>query len=121
MSFLHPLRCPLLLAALCALPGSSPAQEIPAQYASLYQSTQTLVTNYTATVNAGWDGTKPPVQFTGELYPATSVSMPPASFLQSTIIPYIDALQAEGAHTVKMSINFPVLYEPYLRFLRGRE
>ncbi len=120
MSFRSPLHALSSLAALfCALPFSSSAQEIPDEYASLYQSTQTILTNYTAMVNAGWDGTKPPVQFTGELYPATSVSMPPASFLQSTIIPYIDALQAEGVRTVKMSINFPVLYQPYYASASG--
>ncbi len=120
MSFLRPLHALSSLAALfCALPFSSSAQEIPDEYASLYQSTQTILTNYTATVDAGWDGTKPPVQFTGELYPATSVSMPAATFLQSTIIPYIDALQAEGVRTVKMSINFPVLYQPYYASASG--
>ncbi len=110
MRFLRPLRCFLWS---CALPLSAFAQSVPDEYASLYQSTQTLVTNYTTTVNAGWDGTKPPVQFTGELYPATSLSNPASGYLQSTIIPYIDALQAEGVHTVKFSVNFPVLYEPY--------
>ncbi len=97
----------------CALSASLQAQEIPGEYADLYQSTQTLLENYTATVNTGWDGSKTPVRFCGELYPATSLSNPPSSYLQSTIIPYIDALQAEGVHTVKFSINFPVLYEPY--------
>ena len=53
------------------------------------------------------------MQFTGELYPATSLSNPAPGYLQSTIIPYIYALQAMGVRTVKFSINFPVLYQPY--------
>ena len=97
----------------CVLPASSQAQEIPSEYTGVYQSTQTLLENYTANVNAGWNGARSDVQFCGELYPATSLSNPPSSDLQSTIIPYINALQAEGVRTVKFSINFPVLYEPY--------
>ena len=100
----------VLIACLCRARLQA---QVPDEYASLYQTTQTELTNFAATVDAGWDGSKPPVQFCGELYPATSVSAPPAAFFQTTILPYIDALQALGVRTVKMSINFPVLYAPY--------
>jgi hypothetical protein len=93
--------------------GAPVHAQAPSEYASLYTTMQTDLANFTGTVNAGWDGTKPPVEFCGELYPATSVSMPNADFLQTAIIPYLDALQALGVSTIKMSINFPVLYEPY--------
>ena len=87
--------------------------QVPSEYASLDATMQTDLTNFAVTVDAGWDGSKPPVQFSGELYPATSVSVPASNFLQTTIIPYINALQALGVKTVKFAINFPVLYEPY--------
>ena len=104
----------LTLLATCAFLPRTPAQaQVPDEYSSLYAAMQTDLTNFTATVNAGWDGSRPPVQFCGELYPATSVSVPVADFLQTTIIPYLDALQSLGVSTIKMSINFPVLYEPY--------
>ena len=63
--------------------------------------------------HAGWNGTKSPVQFTGELYPATSLSNPASSELQSTIIPYLNRLQGLGVKTDQVLGELPVLYEPY--------
>lgn len=108
----------MLASALLLAPALSQAQA-PPEFASLYQTMQTDLTNFSTTVDASWDGTKPPVQFAGELYPATSVSMPAANFLQTTIIPYINGLQRLGVRTVKLSINFPVLYQPYYNSTAG--
>ena len=104
----------LTLLTTCVFLLRVPLQaQVPDEYSSLYATMQADLANFAATVSAGWDGSRPPVQFCGELYPATSVSVPAADFLQTVIIPYLDGLQALGVSTIKMSINFPVLYEPY--------
>jgi len=96
--------------------------EVPAQYASLYKLMQQDLDAFTETLASGWNGSKSPMQFAGELYPATSVGGlkgPSSDYFQKTIIPYINALQAVGVKTVKFSINFPILYQPYYNSKAG--
>lgn len=92
---------------------------VPTQYAALYTLMESDLDSFADTIKVGWNGSKPPMQLAGELHPATSISAPPSYYLQRTIIPYINALQALGIKTVKFSINFPVLYQPYYNSSTG--
>src|SRR5208282_763171 len=112
-----------LLAGLgCCLALPLRAQ-IPAEFADLYPVMQTDLTNFEATVDAGWNGTQTNCQFASVLLPATDggegAAATNASYLKNAVIPFLTGLTNLGITTVKFSIDFPTLYQPYYNSTSG--
>ena len=112
----------LFASLACCLAFALQAQ-IPAEFADLYPVMQTDLTNFEATVDAGWDGVQTNCQFASVLLPATDGGEGAAAsnpnFLKNAVIPFLDGLTNLGIMTVKFSIDFPTLYQPYYNSSSG--
>ena len=94
------------------------AQGIPSTYQDLYSSLQDKLTAFDAILAAGWDGSKPPMEFRAEILSANSdrglallgPNGPAGAELE------IRSLQALGVTTVSLAIDFPVLYKPFYAY-----
>ncbi len=76
---------------------------------------------FNTTINSSWNGTKyAGAHFGADIYPAENgTSMASASFYTSNVIPWIDAMQALGIKSMKVTVSFPILYKPYYDYLAG--
>jgi hypothetical protein len=108
-----------LLCCLGLLGGVVPAfAQVPPEFADLYPVMQADLTNFEATLDAGWDGTfYTNTQFAAVILPATDggegAAISNVNYLDYSVIPYLNRLQQMGIKTVKCSLNFPYLYEPF--------
>src|SRR5208337_1608957 len=94
------------------------AAQVPPEFSDLYPVMETDLTNFEATLDAGWNGTfYTNAQFAAVILPATdggeSVAISNINYLAYTVIPYLNALHQMGIKTVKVSFNFPYLYQPF--------
>jgi len=112
----------LLLFWLWAAPGTSRAQ-IPAEFADLYPLMQTDITNFEATVDAGWNGVRTNCQFASVLLPATDggegAAVTNPAYFKNAVLPFLNGLTNLGITEVKFSIDFPTLYQPYYNSATG--
>src|SRR5579883_369012 len=99
--------------------GLAPASaQVPAEFSDLYPVLQADITNFETSLDAGWDGTfYTNCQFAAVLVPATDggegVAATNRFFFQKSVLPFLNGLQSLGVKTIKVSINFPTLYQPY--------
>lgn len=116
------LKLTLLLLCLWGATGTSRAQ-IPAEFADLDPLMQTDITNFEATVDAGWNGVRTNCQFASVLLPATDggegVAVTNSSYFKNSVLPFLNGLTNLGIAEVKFSIDFPTLYQPYYNSASG--
>jgi hypothetical protein len=102
--------------------------QVPAEFTNLYAELQTDLTNFETTVDADWDGTQTNCSMGAVLMPATSEgrgwgtsgnASKDTNFLNDTVVPYLNGLQAMGIKSVKFAIQFPILYQPYYAAANG--
>jgi hypothetical protein len=97
--------------------------QIPAEFADLYPVMQTDLTNFEATVDAGWNGIQTNCQFASVLLPATDggegAAASNTNYLKNAVLPFLNGLTNLGIKTVKFSISFPTLYQPYYNSSNG--
>jgi hypothetical protein len=98
--------------------------QVPPEFSDLYPVMETDLTNFEATVDAGWNGnTAYPCQFASVLLPATDGGEGAAAsnpnYLKNAVIPFLNGLTNLGIRTVKFSIDFPTLYQPYYNSSSG--
>jgi uncharacterized protein (TIGR03437 family) len=91
---------------------------VPADYADLYPALQQKLTAFDATIASQWNGAKPPVDFSAELLAAnanrgTQLLGPNAL---TGVGLELQSLEALGVNTVKVAINFPILYQPFTQY-----
>jgi hypothetical protein len=112
----------LMLLWLTGEPSTSRAQ-IPAEFADLYPLMQTDITNFEATVDAGWNGVRTNCQFASVLLPATDggegAAVTNTSYFKNAVLPFLNGLTNVGITEVKFSIDFPTLYQPYYNSTNG--
>jgi hypothetical protein len=106
--------CGLSLAAVL-MPAFA---QVPPEFADLYPVLQADLTNFEATLDAGWDGTfYTNAQFAAVILPATDggegAAISNVNYFAYSVIPYLNRLQQMGIKTVKCSLNFPYLYQPF--------
>jgi hypothetical protein len=96
--------------------------QVPSEFTNLYSELQGYLTNFAATLDAGWNGEQTNCLMAATLMPATSsgrgwgvngTAATDTNFLNDTVVPYLNGLQALGIKTMKFAIQFPVLYQPY--------
>ena len=101
---------------------------MPAEFTNLYAELQTDLTNFEAPLDANWDGWQTDCSMGAVLMPATSEgrgwgtagnASKDTNFLNDTVVPYLNGLQAMGVKSVKFAIQFPVLYQPYYDATNG--
>jgi hypothetical protein len=104
------------------LPAALRAQ-IPAEFADLYPVMQADITNFEATVDAGWNGARTNCQFASVLLPATDGGQGAAAtntnYFKNAVLPFLTGLTNMGITTIKFSISFPTLYQPYYNSASG--
>jgi hypothetical protein len=103
--------------ALCSGWRTTFAQ-VPTEFADLYPVMQADLTNFEATLDAGWNGRYyTNAQFAAVILAATDggegAAITNVNYLASSVIPYLNGLQQMGIKTVKVSLNFPYLYQPF--------
>jgi hypothetical protein len=107
---------------LCGAVMPLPAQ-VPAEFADLYPVMQTDITNFEATLDAGWNGVQTNCQFASVLLPATDGGEGAAAtnlnYYKNAVAPFLDGLTNMGIKTIKFSIDFPTLYQPYYNSTNG--
>jgi len=112
----------LLFGLACCLAFTSLGQ-IPAEFADLYPVMQADLTNFETTVDQGWNGVETNCQFASVLLPATDGGQGTAAFntnyLKNAVIPFLNGLTNLGIKTIKFSISFPTLYQPYYNASSG--
>ncbi|HZT28900.1 MAG TPA: hypothetical protein VFA33_03385 [Bryobacteraceae bacterium] len=90
----------------------------PAAYQDLYDQLSTKLTSIHRQLDSLWDGSRPGINFSAELYPADGgpgiLAQP--QYFQNAVVPYLDALQSIGVSFVRVAILFPVLYPPFAGF-----
>jgi hypothetical protein len=105
--------------------GLAPASaQVPAEFSDLYPVLQADITNFETSLDAGWDGTfYTNCQFAAVLVPATDggegVAATNQFFFENSVLPFLNGLQSLGVKTIKVSINFPTLYQPYYDSVNG--
>ncbi len=103
---------PLVLAAGLPVVRAQTSPPPPAAYQDMYNSLATYLQSFTTAVNTGWDGTKSPVLFSGQLGSASS-NMGPllmnANYYSMVVLPEVNQLKALGAKAAFLVINYPVL------------
>jgi uncharacterized protein (TIGR03437 family) len=107
------MRTALLIAVL-TLPALAQSQPVPLEYQDLYAQLQSKLTEFDATISRQWNGTRPPVDFSAELFTANAnrgLLLLTAGTATSEL--EIARLQALGAKTVTVAIGFPILYQPF--------
>lgn len=111
------------LIGLGFFPGLSARAQVPAEFTNLYQVMEADLTNFEATLDAGWNGTKTNCQFASVLLPATDGGEGAAAtnpnYLKNAVLPFLAGLTNLGIRTVKFSIDFPTLYQPYYNSSSG--
>jgi hypothetical protein len=101
--------------------------QVPDRFTNVYGQLHTWLTNFAATVDTGWDGTQSTCLMAAALMPATSGgrawgsedASTDTNFLNSTVVPYLNGLEAMGVKAVKFAIQFPILYQPYYEATNG--
>jgi len=103
---------------------STSQAQVPAEFADLYPEMQADITNFEATVDAGWNGAKNNCQFASVLLPATDggegAAATNVNYLKNAVLPFLDGLTNMGVKIVKFSIDFPTLYPAYYNSTSGR-
>ena len=117
------------LAILFGFILTSPVEaQVPAEFTNLYAELEANLTNFEATLDTNWNGLQSDCLMGAVLMPATSEgrgwgtsgnASEDTNFLNNTVVPYLDGLQAMGIKSVKFAIQFPVLYEPYYNATNG--
>jgi hypothetical protein len=127
---IHDMKLFALLAILVffALVSRIGAQ-VPAEFINLDNELEGYLTNFDATLDANWNGALTNCLMAATLMPATSGgrgwangagdAAKDANFLNSTVVPYLNALQALGIKSIKFAIQYPVLYQPYYNSNNG--
>jgi len=116
----------LLFYGLCLTASlSSSFAQVPPEFADLYPVMQTDLTNFEATLDAGWDGHYyTNCQFAAVIQPATDggegIAITNQNYLTYSVIPFLNRLQQMGIKTVKCSFNFPYLYQPFYNSAVGQ-
>jgi hypothetical protein len=107
---------------LCFLNLTLRAQ-VPPAFSDLYPVMQADITNFEATVDAGWNGVKTNCQFASVLLPATDGGQGSAAtnlnYFKNAVLPFFNGLTNLGITTIKFSISFPTLYQPYYNSSSG--
>jgi hypothetical protein len=109
---------------------ASPVEaQVPAEFTNLYSELEGYLTNFDATLDSNWNGTLTNCLMAATLMPATSGGRGWANgagdasqntnFLNDTVVPYLNGLQALGIKNIKFAIQFPVLYQPYYNSTNG--
>jgi len=98
--------------------GSLSAQTppVPAVYQDLYNSLNTQITAFDATVKAGWNGSSYPYLDAPQLLAANSDSYTQllgTNYYQYAVSVQLSELQALGAKAITIHINFPIFYQPF--------
>ncbi|MGA2248598.1 MAG: hypothetical protein ABSH48_26890 [Verrucomicrobiota bacterium] len=112
----------LFFGLVCCQALTAQAQ-VPAEFAGLYLVMEADLTNFEATVDTGWNGIESDCQFASVLLPATDGGEGSAAsntnYLKNAVIPFLTGLTNLGIRTVKFSISFPTLYQPYYDSTNG--
>ncbi|MGC9941472.1 MAG: hypothetical protein ABSE48_06525 [Verrucomicrobiota bacterium] len=92
--------------------------QVPPEFSDLYPVMESDLTNFEATLDAHWNGTfYTNAQFAAVILPATDggegAAITNVNYLAYSVIPFLNALQQMGIKTVKVSLNFPYLYQPF--------
>jgi hypothetical protein len=88
---------------------------VPAEYQDLYSLLDRQISAFESQVNAGWDGSMPPVDFSGEIVTANAnrgLQLADLRQLQGAVLE-LERLRALGVRAATISIGFPLLYRPF--------
>ena len=97
---------------LLALPAAA-QQPVPSEFQTTYSELTAQVAS--SKLTQGWDGSKYPVYFGGEVSPASNYSaITQAGYYKNSVTPFLNALQTLGdIKVVKVLVHFPMLYIPF--------
>ena len=104
-----------LLIAVCALPALAQTATVPLEFQDLNTALASKLAAFDATIASQWDGSKPPVDFSAELFTANGnrgrqlLTAGAATGAQLELA----SLQALGVKAVTVAIGFPILYQPF--------
>lgn len=97
---------------------------VPTSFTNLYSLMQKDLTNFEATVDSNWNG----IYYTNARFPACievatdggeGAAITNTNYFKYTALPYLNALQQMEVKAVKVSFNFPLLYQPYYTSTNG--
>ena len=99
---------------ICVLSQMSSAATppVPAEFQDLYDSMNSQISTFDTAVRAGWDGTRYPTVFSSQLLTAESsnyTNLLATNYYQYSVLPELQEVQALGAASVTVHINFPLL------------
>jgi hypothetical protein len=109
-------RCAALLLAGSLAFSQSPA--VPCTYSDLYTTLQGQIAAFDTTVSSQWNGTRPPVAFSGELLLANAnlgtELLAPGAY--NNAVTDLNRLQALGVKAVTVNIAFPILLPSFFQW-----
>jgi len=102
-------------------PGSLSAQPppVPTVFQDLYTSMTTQIAGFEKTIKKSWDGSKYSYLDSPQLLSANSdlyTQLLGTNYYTSFVTEELGELQALGANSVTVHINFPILYQPFYTF-----
>ncbi len=102
--------------------GSTPPPPVPSQYQDLYSQLKDDLDKFNATLDSSWSGAKYPVSFATDLYIADNAAngkILQAGYYSQFMTPFLNAIQSLNIKAVKLTISFPILYQPYYASASG--
>jgi uncharacterized protein (TIGR03437 family) len=100
------------LAAPAILVAQAP---VPAEYQDLYNLLDRQISAFESQINSRWDGSMPPVDFSGELVTANAsrgLRLTDLRELQGAVLE-LERMRGLGARAVSITIGFPMLFRPF--------
>ncbi len=103
-------------AVTMAIAGATPAVQVPAEFQDLYSQLKDDLDRFNAMLDSSWNGSNYPVNFAADLYIADNSAkgkILQPDYYTRFVTPFLDALQGLGVKAVKLTVSFPILYQPY--------
>jgi uncharacterized protein (TIGR03437 family) len=110
-----PKYLPIVIAALATSAVLNAQAPVPAQYQDLYSMLDRQISAFEAQISARWDGSMPPVDFSGELVTANGgrgLQLTDPRQMQGVLLE-LERLRSLGVRAVSITIGFPLLHRPF--------
>jgi hypothetical protein len=107
-----------IILAACSLSAQAPP--VPSVYQDLYNTLATQIAAFDTTVNSGWNGSSYPYLDSPQLEAANSdqyTKLLGTYYYPVAVTEQLAELQALGANSVTIHINFPMFYQPFHTYM----